>query len=299
MANIENTIEAQYRKLSDDINIEYKSLYDDIPNEKLKKIFSTLHSKIIYLFDIMNLRLPTQDEEAYFWADKSRELIESIDIITQLHTALLNTALAFQIDSYYEDLFDNCNGFLSQYRGSTIPPHMKKVELYYTLPIFLFSNKGIVVEAPKIKTIDRNYIKGLAKRASEDINNSNFDSAITKCRTLVEETFCYVIELKNEKPSERGSISDLYNQVKKLYNMHQSKEIDVRINMLLSGFEKILTAITQMRNNNSDAHGVGTKRFNIEDHHARLFLNAAIAISDFVLTVAEKSKANPEEDNET
>lgn len=298
MAVIENTIEGIYRKFDDGINNEYEYLYTTVPNEKLKAIFSTIHSNLVYLFDRMNLRLPTQDDSAYYWAEDSRGLIQNIDIITHLYKALYNTSLSFQIDPYYKRLFDICSEFLCQYRGSTLPPHMEKVELYYTIPIFIY-NKGIVLDTKKIKTIDQNYIKSIAERAQEDIDNSNFDSAITKCRTLVEETFCYVIELKNEKPSESGDISDLYKQVKGLYNMHQSKEADVRINMLLSGFEKILTAIAQMRNKNSDSHGVGSKRINIEDHHARLFLNSAIAMSDFVLAVAEKAKAKSDVNNGT
>ncbi len=76
--------------------------------------------------------------------------------------------------------------------------------------------------------------------------------------------------------------------------MHQARDIDVRINMLLSGLEKILTAIVQMRNKDSDSHGVGSRRINIEEHHSRLFVNSAIAISDFILSVAERniSQAN-------
>lgn len=149
-------------------------------------------------------------------------------------------------------------------------------------------NAIVEVEAPIIKVIDRAYIKGLSERALEDIDKSNYDSAITKCRTLLEEVFCYAIELKNEKPSESGDIGTLYKQTKDLYNMHQSKDIDKRINMLLSGLEKILTAISQMRNSDSDAHGVGSRRINIQDHHARLFLNASIMMSDFILAVAHR-----------
>lgn len=152
-------------------------------------------------------------------------------------------------------------------------------------------NAVVNVEAPKIKVIDRDYIKDLAERAQEDIENSNFDSAITKSRTLLEEVFCYVIEVKNEEPLINGDIVTLYKQVKGLYNMHQAKEIDRRINMLLSGLEKILTAITQMRNNESDAHGVGSKRIKIDEHHARLFLNAAIMMSDFILSVSNRKQA--------
>jgi hypothetical protein len=121
-----------------------------------------------------------------------------------------------------------------------------------------------------------------------DISEANYDSAITKCRTLLEEVFFYVIEKKNETPSTSGDIGKLYGQVKSLYKMHQAKDLDKRINSLLSGLEKILTAISDMRNKGSDAHGAGSNRIAIEEHHARLFVNSAMMMADFVLSVSER-----------
>ena len=79
--------------------------------------------------------------------------------------------------------------------------------------------KVVTVAAPTVKVIDRAYIKDLAERANKDIDDGNFDSAITKARTILEETFCYVIEKKGEVPSDSGDIGKLYGQVKALYNM--------------------------------------------------------------------------------
>ena len=123
----------------------------------------------------------------------------------------------------------------------------------------------------------------------KDISEGNFDSAITKARTMLEEVFCYVIEKKDEKPSDSGDIGKLYNQVKQLYHMHQNKDMDKRINGLLSGLEKILSAIAEMRNIGSDSHGVGARRINISEHHAYLFINSAITMADFILAVSKKS----------
>lgn len=148
---------------------------------------------------------------------------------------------------------------------------------------------SITVAASSVKNIDRVYIADISDRAMKDISDGNFDSAITKSRTLLEEVFCYVIEKKAQEPSESGDIGKLYNQVKQLYNMHQSKDIDRRINTLLSGLEKILSSISEMRNKGSDSHGVGAKRINIADHHARLFVNSAMTMADFVLAVYEKA----------
>lgn len=148
---------------------------------------------------------------------------------------------------------------------------------------------SVKVAAPAIKKIDRDYIVKLSERAMQDVLEGNYDSAITKSRTLLEEVFCYVIEKKGEPPSESGDIGKLYNQVKQLYNMHQDKDIDKRINGLLSGLEKILSAIAEMRNKGSDSHGIGAKRINIAEHHARLFVNSAMTMADFVLAVGDRS----------
>ena len=147
----------------------------------------------------------------------------------------------------------------------------------------------VKVAAPAIKTINRDYIVKLSERAMQDIIDGNYDSAITKSRTLLEEVFCYVIEKKGETPSESGDIGKLYTQVKQLYNMHQDKDIDKRINGLLSGLEKILSAISEMRNKGSDSHGMGAKRITISEHHARLFVNSAMTMADFVLAVGDRS----------
>jgi hypothetical protein len=150
----------------------------------------------------------------------------------------------------------------------------------------------ITVEIPTVKQIDRDYIKNLSERAMKDILESNFDSAITKSRTLLEEVFCYVIEKKGGEPSDGGNIGKLYNQVKSLYNMHQDKETDKRINMLLSGLEKIVSSIAQMRNEGGDSHGLGAKRINILEYHARLFVNSAMTMADFILSVGENKSGH-------
>ena len=149
----------------------------------------------------------------------------------------------------------------------------------------------VEVKAPKIKSIDREYIRSISDRAMNDVNSNNYDSAITTSRTLLEEVFCYVIEKKGGTPSTSGNINDLYKQVKDFYHMHGDANTDKRINTLLSGLEKIISSISEMRNKDSDAHGVGAKRISIDEHHARLFVNAAIAMADFILSVEIKSSS--------
>ena len=137
--NIENYIESQYRELlsCSQINAEYSDLYKSFRNQKLREILMTLHHDLVGLFRTMNERLPTGEHEAHFWAEPSRDLIKRIEMIFGLVSSLKETPLAFQIDPYYLDLLTRCRDFLSSSGGSSLPPNMAKVELYYTIPIFL------------------------------------------------------------------------------------------------------------------------------------------------------------------
>lgn len=151
-------------------------------------------------------------------------------------------------------------------------------------------DEKININVPNINVVDRDYIKGLSERAMKDIDEGNLDSAITKSRTILEETFCYAIEIKGEEPSDNGDIGKLYKQVKDLYSMHANKAMDKRVNKLLSGLENIVQSIAEMRNNGSDSHGLGSKRVNISDYHTRLAVNSSTTMAEFILSVSQNSK---------
>jgi len=148
----------------------------------------------------------------------------------------------------------------------------------------------IPVETPSLDGIDREYVRQLIDRALEDISNGNNDSAITKARTVIEEIFCYAIEQKGETPSDRGDITRLYRQVKDLYNMHQNRDVDRQVNDLLSGLNKIVGAIFNMRNIAGDSHGLGTRRVPISEPYARLTVGASAVFSEFMLSVIENAR---------
>lgn len=71
--------------------------------------------------------------------------------------------------------------------------------------------------------------------------------------------------------------------------MHTDANTDRRINTLLSGLSSIVSVVAEMRNKDSDAHGVGATRIPIEEHHARLFVNTSMAMADFILSVQQKN----------
>lgn len=136
MATVDNYIESQYRLLGDRINIEYLDLYESFQNRKIQEIFSTIHHLFVDNYSAMNERLPTGDYGNHYWAENSRELILAIEVLRGLERVLKTTNYAFSVDPYYEQVITKSMEFLVKSGGSPIPPHMEKVVIYYTDPIF-------------------------------------------------------------------------------------------------------------------------------------------------------------------
>lgn len=139
--NIENEIEKIIRDIGNLYVSEYGPLYEIFIDSKLVGVFATFHSKLVALFELMNNRLPvTENSNSHFWANESRELKHCIRQINKLKRVLFNTKYSFKVDEYYDQLFEQCNKFLVESGGSTMPIGFKEVDIYYTIPIFYPSN---------------------------------------------------------------------------------------------------------------------------------------------------------------
>ena len=149
-----------------------------------------------------------------------------------------------------------------------------------------------VFETPKVNIVTRQYIRELPDRINDDLEKGNYDSAITKSRTLLEEVLIYIIEnLKPGSYKSNGDLNKIYQDTTALLNMRQQNEWDKRVNELLGGVHKIINAISSMRNINSDAHGAGSKRIKIKKREALLVANSSMMIAEFLLSVYEQKDA--------
>ena len=153
MAYLNNSIERFIKELNRDnlLSNEYEDLYKEyLQNDKLAIIFSSIHASLTSGFDCMNQRLPTGDYENHFWADPSRELLKTIEWADRLIRVLKNSEYACDYDEYYKNIIQQCKTFLSVSGGSTIPKFFDKIELYYTIPIFCFSNSISTQASPDL-----------------------------------------------------------------------------------------------------------------------------------------------------
>lgn len=142
--NPENIIKDLFREIqlyfypynSEPCEGEYEKLYEGVQNQRLKSLFSILHAKVIELFNRMNSRLPTKENEKHYWAEESRMLIKVIGVSFLLEKYLANSQYEFRIVDYYRKVFEKCLEFLEEKEGSTIPPHMESILLFRSEPIF-------------------------------------------------------------------------------------------------------------------------------------------------------------------
>ena len=158
----------------------------------------------------------------------------------------------------------------------------------------LLPENKVNIEVPtvKVKTIDRDYVVQKITQAKIDIQNGNFDSALTKARTILEEILILMLEKKNQQgviSSAKGDLNELFKEVRDNYNIKTGHNIDKNINDLVNGLNKIVTSIGNIRNLSSDSHGLGQARYNISDYHALLVVNSSIAICEFLISVMERN----------
>lgn len=171
--------------------------------------------------------------------------------------------------------------------------YFEKCHIEYNLETWQFSliddENNLLIESQNLDDINSDYIKRLKMEIKNTIKNEDFDSTITKSRTLLEEVMRYGIEQKNVEVKSKGNIDKLIAQFKTLYKMHESENQDKRINSLISGLFKTIHSISEMRDLNSDSHGAGSTRIKIKKHHAILYANSAITTAEFLISVIENS----------
>lgn len=144
-------------------------------------------------------------------------------------------------------------------------------------------------ETPNVKVINSQYIQELPERIKDDIENKDYDSVITKSRTLLEEVIIFIIEkMTFERYRSSGDLVRIYQDATELLGMRQKSDWDKRVNELLGGLHKLVSAIASMRNMNSDAHGAGSSRINIKKREALLVANSSMMLAEYWLSVYEK-----------
>ena len=212
---------------------------------------------------------------------KAHQLIEYIFSKNRFHSKINEFASIQSFDNYFANVLTLGVDYINKHLYLS----GKELILSDTHCYLQDRDNKLILECKSTKSINSQYIKSLSDRIIVDLESKNYDSVITKSRTLIEEVLIYIISENKETPTDSGNINRLHQQCKSILNMQQSKEYDKRINGLLSGLEKIIENISNLRNINSDAHGVGNNRIEIKEREAVLISNASQIFCEYLLSV--------------
>ena len=278
--NVENAIETHYRKLADSLSNEYEDLYESISNNKLRALFSTLHMRVVNLFDSMNQRLPTGDSSSHFWAEPSRELLQSIEIIEALERSLKKSEYAFYVDKYHREKITFCKSFLSKSGGSAIPPNTEKMELYYTIPIFS-PQRSIVIENQKnisdlkligegsyaqvFKYFDKFYLRSFAlKRAKKELTSKELERFKREYEQMSGLRSPYVLEVFSYNEANKEYVMEFMNSPLDKYISKNNGKLSFQERVRLG--LQIIRAFTYIHSKNILHRDISTKNILIKEY---------------------------------
>ncbi len=129
-----------------------------------------------------------------------------------------------------------------------------------------------------------NFIEEQIQKCDQKILESDFDGAITNARSLLEAVLLEIESKLNVNPPQHdGDLTKLYNKIKPLLNLDPSqKDISNTLKQILSGLVSIVSGLAGLRNKMSDSHALTYKP---QKHHAKLAVNAAKTMADFIFEV--------------
>lgn len=120
------------------------------------------------------------------------------------------------------------------------------------------------------------------QKCREKIDSGDYSGAITNARTLLENV-CIKIEteLSTTPQKNDGNLNKLFNRTRDLLNLDPSrKDITDSLKQVLTGLVSITSGLAGLRNKMSDSHAA---EYQPQKHHAKLAVNAAKTLSDFLL----------------
>ena len=113
---------------------------------------------------------------------------------------------------------------------------------------------------------------------------NDFSGAITNARSLTEAVLIYVIEtVEKIEVKNDGKITNLWSRAKKSLKLDLDKaELPEYVFQILTGLDSIITGLAGLSNNAGDRHA---NKFNTRKHHAKVAVNSAMTLCDFVIDI--------------
>jgi len=150
-----------------------------------------------------------------------------------------------------------------------------------------------LVSAPSIMELTEESIQEHAEKARQKIDNGDAAGAIVNAYTLIE-TFLKELLRKSSIPfkDSEGDIRALYKAVAALLNLDPKGEsLESYLKAILEGLQRQIGGLYELANKASDRHA---RRYKPAQRHARLAVNAAFTLCEFLLESFEFQKRKEE-----
>lgn len=249
----------------------------------------------------MNTRLPTEDNVSYYWASESRDLIFVIELINDMQNKLKNTENAFVLNEYYVEILKKCNGFLEK-RGSTIPSFMDRVDVYYSIPIFIkkdsvkiesdvthnYYNLKLIGEgsyAKVFKYYDQFYNKKFAlKRALPNLDEKEVKRFKQKFKQLHSLSHPYIIEVYRYDEANNEYIMEYLDMTLEQYIQANNTKLSLKSRKRICF--QILSAFNYIHSKGLLHRDISPKNILIKQHDGLIVAK----VSDFGLVKVPNSQ---------
>ena len=139
-----------------------------------------------------------------------------------------------------------------------------------------------VLETPSIIALTAKSIAEHIEKARTKIAEKDCAGAITNAYTLVEEFLKEILRQTGTSFKENeGDIRSLYNSVSDTLNLNPKGEnLEGHLRTILQGLKSVIAGLYDVANKASDRHA---RKYNPAEHHAKLAVNAALAVCEFIL----------------
>jgi len=142
--------------------------------------------------------------------------------------------------------------------------------------------RGVIVQAEASKGINHEFINEQIDKCRKKILEEDYNGAITNSRSLLEAIFIEIIERHEKKEVKNdGSVENQWSKVKRIMKLEIDKDtLPDYVIQILGGIDTAIKGLAGLSNNAGDRHA---NKFKTRKHHAKLAVNLAMTISDFLI----------------
>ncbi len=145
----------------------------------------------------------------------------------------------------------------------------------------------------ELVAISHDAIKEQIAKAKKRLEAQDFAGVIASSYTLVEHLLKLMLEEAGVSFKENeGDIRSLYKSVREPLNLNpRGDSIAAPLKPLLDGFQKLVSGLYEVSNKASDRHA---RRYEPAAHHAKLAINAAVTLCEFLVESRDYQKVRQE-----